>query len=61
MGKYKAGVCVDMDSIDAIVEAVREISTHYETYLHALKDFLNECSVEESIQKIIQTCEEYLG
>jgi len=60
VGKYKAGVCVDMDSIDSIVEGIREISTHYDMYLYALKEFLNECSVEEAIRKIIQTCEERL-
>lgn len=61
VGKYKAGICVDMDNIDAVAEAIQKISANYETYLHALKGFLDEYSVEESIRGIIQTCEEHFG
>lgn len=57
VGKYHAGVCVDMDNIDDVAKAIQKISDDREKYVDSLKAFLDECSVEQSIARIIQTCE----
>ena len=61
IGKFKAGVCVDMSDVDAVAVAIKEIDANHETYVAALGDFMNEHSVERSISKILQTCEETMN
>ena len=60
VGKYRAGVCVDMDDPDEIAAAILKISADHETYAAALGGFLDACGVEQSIRKIIRTCEEMI-
>lgn len=58
VGKYNAGICVDMDSADDIADAILKISSDHNAYVEALKSFLDECGVEQSIKGIIENCEE---
>ena len=61
VGAFKAGVCADMDDIQSIADAIREISDNHTQYVNSLKDFLNEYSIEDSIRKIIRSCEESMN
>lgn len=58
VGKYKAGVCVNMDSVDEIAIAIQELDANYDEYRQSLEGFLNEYSVMDSIRDIIKSCEE---
>ena len=44
--------------IGAIADAIHEISANYDTYLQALEGFLDAHRVSDSIEKILQSCEE---
>jgi len=57
IGKFGAGVCVDMDNADAIAKAIQKICDNYTAYTSSLQAFLNEYSVENTINEIIRSFE----
>lgn len=58
IGKFNAGICVDMNNIDAIANAIQKICDNYTAYSSSLQAFLNEYSVENTIDEIIKSFEE---
>ena len=53
IGKYKAGVCTDMDDIECIKNAILEIDSNYETYSKNAIDYYNSYDVKQSINEIV--------
>ena len=55
VGAYKCGVCTDTDSTEAIINAVKEIDTHYDDYSKNAISFYESCDIENITKQIIDT------
>lgn len=53
IGKYNAGICLNMDNSEIIKKAILQISANYEVYSANAKSFYNSFDVKQSINKIV--------
>ena len=58
IGKFNAGVCVDTENILEIAHAIKEIDINHDKYTLALRKFINEYNVNDSILQILRECED---
>lgn len=58
VGKFQAGVCVDMNDTDALAKAIEQISENHDRYVASLEQFTKEYDVAKIIMDIIKKCEE---
>lgn len=54
IGKYEAGVCCDMDSIDEIKKAISKIDANYELYSNNALTFYNSFDVKSELMTIAE-------
>lgn len=54
IGQYKAGVCTDMDDVECIKAAIKEIDQHYDEYSKNALTYYNSFDVKETINSIVE-------
>ena len=54
IGRYKAGVCCDMDDKDEIKKAILQIEANYEQFSKNAITFYNSCNIKQEILTIVE-------
>lgn len=54
IGRYKAGVCCDMDDKDEVKKAILQIEANYEQFSKNAITFYNSCNIKQEILAIVE-------
>ena len=53
IGQSKAGVCTDLDNVDCIKNAIKEIDAHYDEYSHNARLFYESFDVKKALLDVV--------